>query len=325
MYISSFYTSSSPYYFLTPSSSLNKASMTNIVEGRGVIIKKDGVLFTYRFEGLNVDGKSISFVGTPDSLDYSDVNVLNNYLLSEPFQINSNSNITFIENSGFSDSTEAKKMLGESKIHYKLELIDENDKVVGKIKEVNFTSSNTQSAKSHSFSLDTKEFDSKTVQARITFETNIVDKEQKPSNTSQEIPSYISNEIVENRLKTKIPNILLVKSYIEKDIYLAKSTSSVEEILVKNIELPSEFSLEQNYPNPFNPVTSIQYKLPTDCKVVLSVYDLNGRLVEAMVNEMQSAGSYRVLWNAGAYSSGVYFYKIQAGDFSQVRKCILLK
>ena len=89
--------------------------------------------------------------------------------------------------------------------------------------------------------------------------------------------------------------------------------------------LPVKFFLYQNYPNPFNPLTTFKYELPQESKVTLTIFDLRGRLVETIVNQTQPAGYYSVLWDAGKYSSGVYLYRFQAGDFRQVRKCLVIK
>jgi len=96
---------------------------------------------------------------------------------------------------------------------------------------------------------------------------------------------------------------------------------------VKNInsDVPNDFLLHQNYPNPFNPVTKIEYRIKITDFVSLIIYDVNGREVEILVNEKQSPGKYEVSWNASAYPSGVYFYKIQTGDYSETKKMILIK
>jgi hypothetical protein len=88
---------------------------------------------------------------------------------------------------------------------------------------------------------------------------------------------------------------------------------------------PSRFSLYQNFPNPFNPTTTFMYELPQESKVTLTVFDLRGCLVETIVNQTQPAGYYSVLWDAEKYSSGVYLYRFQAGDFRQMRKCLIIK
>lgn len=85
------------------------------------------------------------------------------------------------------------------------------------------------------------------------------------------------------------------------------------------------FVLNQNYPNPFNPTTKIKYDLPTAGRVTLIVYDVLGRKVATLVNEEKPAGSYEVEFNGNSFASGVYFFKIRAGNYSSVKKMILLK
>jgi hypothetical protein len=105
----------------------------------------------------------------------------------------------------------------------------------------------------------------------------------------------------------------------------------------QNGEVPLGFVLEQNYPNPFNPSTRIRYSLPSrglntakgrvgeGSLVTLRVYDLLGREVTALVNETKSPGTYEVQWNAEKFASGVYYYRLQAGDFVQTKKLMLLR
>jgi cyclomaltodextrinase / maltogenic alpha-amylase / neopullulanase len=89
--------------------------------------------------------------------------------------------------------------------------------------------------------------------------------------------------------------------------------------------MPKTFALEQNYPNPFNPSTTIRYQLPQSATVSLKIYDVLGREVQTLVNERQAAGQYSVLFNASGLASGVYFYRLQAGNFVQTKKMMLLK
>ncbi len=88
---------------------------------------------------------------------------------------------------------------------------------------------------------------------------------------------------------------------------------------------PKEFLLDQNYPNPFNAATVISYELKVKGLVTVTIMDLLGREVAILVNEEKSAGSYSVQWNATNFSSGVYFYRLEAGGFSETRKLSLIK
>jgi hypothetical protein len=94
--------------------------------------------------------------------------------------------------------------------------------------------------------------------------------------------------------------------------------------------LPIEFALHQNFPNPFNPVTTLRYDLPEQANVNIIIYDMLGRQVRTLVNQTQDAGFKSVIWDATndfgkQVSAGVYIYQIQAGEFVQTRKMVLLK
>ena len=111
------------------------------------------------------------------------------------------------------------------------------------------------------------------------------------------------------------------------------------EIIVPSIErfslnkkpaIPTAFTLHQNLPNPFNPVTTLRYDLPSDALVTLKVFDMLGREIIQLVNTNQKAGFRSVRWDATdsigrPVSAGVYLYQIQAGEFVQTRKMVLLK
>lgn len=115
-------------------------------------------------------------------------------------------------------------------------------------------------------------------------------------------------------------------SYLELPVLGASpftSPLSVEEEPL----VPEKFALSQNYPNPFNPVTKINYFVPKDFRgnVTLKVYDMTGKEVASLVNGPMEAGSHEVTWNASKYSSGIYFYRLTAGVFSEVRKMSFVK
>ncbi|RJP70105.1 MAG: T9SS C-terminal target domain-containing protein [Ignavibacteriales bacterium] len=117
-------------------------------------------------------------------------------------------------------------------------------------------------------------------------------------------PQTTSNEIAKN-----IIGYFGLSTSVEKDNPLA----------------PNDFQLYQNYPNPFNPTTSIKYKVSSICAVTLKVYDILANEVSTLVNEIKSPGNYEIKFNASNLSSGIYFYKLQAGDISSIKKMLLLK
>lgn len=94
---------------------------------------------------------------------------------------------------------------------------------------------------------------------------------------------------------------------------------------ILNNQLPSKFSLMQNYPNPFNPVTKISFSVPRKAHVRMTVYDIQGKMVMLLADSEYYAGNYEVTFDAQRYSSGVYFYRLEAGGYSEIKKMVLLK
>ncbi|HVO75779.1 MAG TPA: S8 family serine peptidase [Ignavibacteriaceae bacterium] len=90
-------------------------------------------------------------------------------------------------------------------------------------------------------------------------------------------------------------------------------------------EIPFKFALDQNYPNPFNPSTSIRYQIPVPSRVIIKVYDILGREAAKLIDENKQPGIYSFVWNAPDFPSGVYFYRIQAGKFTETKKMVLVK
>jgi hypothetical protein len=126
-------------------------------------------------------------------------------------------------------------------------------------------------------------------------------------------------------------------SFIDKDLSAGSYSYRLKQIdfdgsfkyhvLAETIEIGSirTFALAQNYPNPFNPATIINYQIPVEGQVSLKVYDMLGNEVATLVNEMKTAGEYQVDFNAAALSSGIYFYRLQAGNFVETKRMMLMK
>jgi len=101
--------------------------------------------------------------------------------------------------------------------------------------------------------------------------------------------------------------------------------STISTLINQNDKLLNNYILSQNYPNPFNPTTTINYSLPEASRVNLAVYNNLGQVVETVVDEVQPIGTYQVIWNAAKFPSGMYFYRLNANNFAQTKKMLLIK
>jgi hypothetical protein len=109
------------------------------------------------------------------------------------------------------------------------------------------------------------------------------------------------------------------------DMFTVGTFTNLTDVEESPMDVPVEFSLKQNYPNPFNPSTTIRYELPKASHVTLTVYDLLGREVATLVNDVEEPGYKSVQWDASRFSSGVYFCRLTAGEFIQTRKLLLVR
>jgi hypothetical protein len=141
------------------------------------------------------------------------------------------------------------------------------------------------------------------------------------TDTSYMDPDYILNETQYYRL-TAVDLSGNVSDY--SDIVEAAVLALDEDLI------PDVYALHQNYPNPFNPVTNIRYDLPEDAHVMIRIFDIQGRMVKTLVSGQEKAGRKSIIWDATnqigeQVAAGMYLYLIQAGEFKQTRKMVLLK
>ncbi len=113
-----------------------------------------------------------------------------------------------------------------------------------------------------------------------------------------------------------------LEDFIEEEVIIPDRATAVED---DQQQLPIDYTLSQNYPNPFNPSTIIQYSILKPSQVKLTIYNIQGQEVTTIVQGHQPPGMYSVEWDGKGFSSGIYFYRLQAGDFIQTRKMLLLK
>jgi len=119
------------------------------------------------------------------------------------------------------------------------------------------------------------------------------------------------------------PSKKIIASNKEDGLWVVQLQNTTD--IKLNSTVVSEYSLSQNFPNPFNPKTVISYELPVTGNALLKVFDVLGNEVAELVNEKQNAGSYSVEFDGSNFSSGVYFYKLTAGEFVETKRMILLK
>ena len=130
-----------------------------------------------------------------------------------------------------------------------------------------------------------------------------------------------------------IPNFVLYQSQtghkipLSGNIYpwLANDISYIGTLFIDEPEIPSYFGLNNIYPNPFNPTTTIDFSVPSDMEFSLTIFDLQGRLVETIINQEYSVGNYSIKYNASDLSSGIYFIQLKTSEFIDYSKVILLK
>ena len=138
--------------------------------------------------------------------------------------------------------------------------------------------------------------------------------------STEDIPAYF-NVVFALIDSSESTDLSAVGSFALIDNITVDQLTSVE--VIDNV--PTKFNLSQNYPNPFNPSTKIEYSVPKEAEVNLSIYDILGKKVLQLVNQIQAAGNYRYEFNGSELSSGTYFVRLNAGEHTAVRKVMLLK
>jgi len=170
-----------------------------------------------------------------------------------------------------------------------------------------------------------------TVDRIINGDTIVVAEKYTQSNGGYDFSSWAGKDSLINyevsiSASTSAEASINVTLQAQKDITLPDITlQTVAGLLKDESNIPKRYSLDQNYPNPFNPSTVISYSLPKESNVVLKIYNILGQEVLTLINKFQAAGNYKVTFNDSSIPSGVYFYKLNADNFNQVKKMLLVK
>jgi len=321
MYVLSFYPYSTPYYFVK-SNSLGSAGLGKTTEypysgKRGIVLENNNAGLYYSIGNIAVDGVSINFIPNVDEISkrgnrdsvkyhgsksiYNNTETVNGLLVSEPFDLKKDSQIEFNDYFGVADSVAGVSVLGENGyITFKVELLDDaSDKVIGTIKESEFTIRNLRPNELSAYKLSRGLPAGRKVKIRIVLSTN-----------------------VEN------PQWSIIDDYMDLKDGLKKI--SAKEISLESSEFITDYALHRAYPNPFNPKTTFRFDLPEETHVEIVVYDLMGREVWKSAKTHYSAGTYSVVWNGVNQSgqpvgTGMYIVRLKSLRYSATQKVLLMK
>jgi hypothetical protein len=269
------------------------STTSSISGGRGRGAAVGG--FYYSIGNINVDGNSIDYVNADSKANYNNLTTLNNVLLSQPFAINSNSAISFSENSGAADTVAAAGVLGsQGYLTFTVQLIDNaSGSVLGTVKQVKFNSANLQKYKTSPFTLPVTGLGGKTGRLKITIGTNM---------------GSLQSALVEQYAG---PGMSVMGQ---------ANTLAMQPISGTGVTLGS-------YPNPFNPTTNISYQLIENSHVSVKVYDILGRQITTLVEGNKTAGQYTAVFDGSRYASGVYFVRmmVQGSNAQQIVKTLKIQ
>jgi hypothetical protein len=142
-------------------------------------------------------------------------------------------------------------------------------------------------------------------------------------------PGFVISSSPTTILKSAVGQVFVGRmtgpSSIIEGGFLADTLFRTVTSIPERAEVPREYSLQQNYPNPFNPSTTIRFELPHASRVSLKVYNLLGQEVVTLVDDEMQAGVYEVQFNAASLSSGMYVYRLRAGEYVATKRMILMK
>jgi hypothetical protein len=282
-----------PYSFSTAATITFKGGV--ISEGRGGAISRNNSDFYFNFGDVYLNESPVQLKEKNDTVNISNNAQLNYYLETEPFTVNDNSVLDYTISYGVNDSLLAVNELAENEsINFRLELIDNSTGLVlGTLKEINQSKTQINANRNVDYRINLSNLANRIVKLRLVEEDNL-------SNGSYTLLKIHSSG-----------NGLMKSGY--------------NEITLNGEQIITDYALEQNYPNPFNPSTTINYQIPEDGIVSLTIYDILGNEVKTVINEQKSMGRYQITIDAGDLSSGVYIYKIQVNDFVSTKKMMFMK
>ena len=288
-----------PYYF-TQSSSLGsfypneKITAANFKSGREGIVSVDSAEFYFAIGDIEINGETIDFKEIADSIPVNNLEAINSYLETEPFNISDNSIFIYSVQYGINDSLSAlQAVMNNMYINFKVVLVDNTSgDVLGEYDNVTFETENLFNYNNISYQVNTEGIGNRIVKLKLIISNNFN-------------PQYSLSQI-----------------YSDESV-LGKS--NFREINFTGGEPIKSYDLAQNYPNPFNPTTIIKFQIPKAGNVSLKVYDILGNEITTLVDGFKEVGQFEVYFNASSLASGVYIYRLNVNDYVNVKKMVLLK
>lgn len=295
MKIMSFNTNAQPFYFNSDQCySTAKIKSLAIGTGREGVVSKDSARFYFALGDLEVNGQRVDFIEVDDTVSIYSNQRLNDLLISQPFNLNDNTNFVYSVQYGITDSLAAVYVLdNDDFVNFKVELRDnQTEELLGLFDNITYTKINVAQYNNIAYQVNTQGIGNRTVRLKLVTDNNFN-------------PKYsMADRYAQN-------NALLKTSH--------KQVSFKGSLAVDN------YDLSQNYPNPFNPTTTINYQIKEDGLVTLKLYDILGSEVITLVNEDKTKGRYSYNFNASDLASGVYIYQLRVNDFVSAKKLMLLK
>lgn len=292
MDVLAFNNSTLPYNFSIPETILMKNGEST--EGRGGSVSRNLAEFYFGIYELALNGITVEFKDIYDSVLVSNNNILNTYLETLPFTVSNNSTLEFNLSVGVSDSIGAVSELNENEhIKIKIELIDTTGVVLSTLKEIQQSKDGIYFENKVNYSANLSSMSGQTIKLRMVVNDNLEEKQYS-----------------------------LTRIHSSSDVLNKKGSNQIE---LNESNIVTEYLLEQNYPNPFNPLTAIFYSVKDAGLVSLKVFDILGREVAVLVNDIKDAGNHSVEFNASDLPSGVYIYTLQVNGYTNSKKMLLLK
>ena len=301
MYAMAFQTNVVPYRFSQTrsiDSNLQKGGV--IASGRQGVVYRENAEFYFAIGDVYLGRDLVEFTEVVDTTYQNDLQHLNTYLQTKPFEINNNSSVTYSVLYGLTDSLKAAETLQpDDYVNFKVELIDaQTGNIIGAYDDVTYTKNSLDNYNNIAYVINTEGVGNRTVKLRLVVNDNL--------NGGYGFSKIYGEETA-----------------------LGKFSNPVAQNYQGSMEV-KQYSLTQNYPNPFNPTTQIKYQIPNEGFVTLKVYDILGRDVATLVKQKQSIGRYQSTFDASLLAAGVYIYRLTVhsglnGNFSSSKKMLLLK